>query len=151
MYKGLLTMNLLKKSILIVAAITIIGVGAFFVWYYLNAPEETKNNADDITVDELVEISVDTEIISTNLADGKFIKAKFKIITKSKKTAEEVEKLNFRVENTIIKSLNSLTKEQVIGLDGLTAIEKNLKKELNKEFDSKDSITRVYIVESIVQ
>ncbi|NMD69125.1 hypothetical protein HHO41_02405 [Bacillus sp. DNRA2] len=143
-------MNLLKKSLLIIGIITIIGVGAFFVWYFLNAPDETKNQ-DDLSIEELQEISLDTEPIMTNLADGNFVKAQFKIVTKSKKTAEEITKLNFRVENTIIKNINGLKKEEIIGLDHFADLEENLKNDLNKEFDSKDYITKVYIVELLVQ
>jgi flagellar FliL protein len=144
-------MNLLKKSMMIVGMITIICVGTFMVWYFLNAPNETKQNQDDIPVDELLEISIDTKMITTNLADGNFIKAKFKIVTNSKKTAQEMGKLNFRVENTIIKHINGLEKEDVIGLESFTKLEENLQNELNKEFDSKDYITRVYIVDLLVQ
>lgn len=144
-------MNLLKKSLMIIGIITIIGVGAFFVWYFLNESNEVKSNQDDLSVEELLEISLDTETITTNLADGNFIKAKFKIVTKSKKTAEEIGKLNFRIENTIIKNINGLNKEDVIGFEQFTSLEENLKKELNKEFDSKGYITRVYIVDFVVQ
>ncbi|WP_318507815.1 flagellar basal body-associated FliL family protein [Bacillus sp. T3] len=144
-------MNLLKKSILIVAIITIIGVGAFFAWHLLNNADEEKKNSEELTVEELLEISIDTEPITTNLADGSIIKIDFKIVTDSKNSAEEMEKLKFRVESTIIKSLNGMKKKDVIGLEGFTAIQDKLKNELNKEFVSKDMITKVYIVDLLVQ
>lgn len=144
-------MNLLKKSILIVGIITIIGVGAFFTWYLLNNKDEDKKNSEELSVEELLEISIDTEPITTNLADGSIIKIDFKIVTDSKDSAEEMEKLKFRVESTIIKSLNGMKKHDVIGLEGFTLIQDKLKNELNKEFVSKDMITKVYIVDLLVQ
>ncbi|WP_147535404.1 flagellar basal body-associated FliL family protein [Bacillus marasmi] len=143
-------MNLLKKSLLIIGSITFIGVGAFFVWFALNAPSETKNQ-DEVSIEELLEISLDTKPITTNLADGNFMQAKFKIVTKSQKTAEEISKLNFRIENTIIKNINSLKKNEVIGIKGFKSLEESIENDLNKEFDSKDYITRVYIVDFLVQ
>lgn len=144
-------MNLLKKSLLIVGIITILGISAFFVWYFLNAPDETNRNSDELSVEELLEISIDTKPITTNLADGSMIKTQFKIVTDSKDHAEEIKKLNFRMESTIIKSLNGLKKKDVIGLEGFTSIQENLKTELNHEFEDKEIITKVYIVDLMVQ
>ncbi len=143
-------MNLYLKSFLIIAVISIIGVGGFFAWNHFNSPAEEKAKVEKPTIDEVLKKSVDTEEITTNFADGGFIKTKFKIITTSENNAEEIKKLDFRVEDTIIKSFNSMKKEEASGPKGFTLIEKSLKDKLNKELGS-NYITRVYMVDKMIQ
>jgi flagellar protein FliL len=152
-------MNLFKKTILVIGIITVLGVGGYVVWDQLFTSEKEVKAKDinqsmdtvlDQPVDELIEQSIDTETITTNFVDKGFIKTKFKIITSSKEKAEEIKKLQFLVESTIIKSLNEMKQEEAKGLQGFTYIETILKDKLNKEL-GKDYITRVYTVDLLIQ
>jgi flagellar protein FliL len=152
-------MNLLKKTMLVIGIITVFGVAGYAVWDQLFTSEkevkakDTNQNIDvvlDQPVNELIEQSVDTETITTNFVDQGFIKTKFKIITSSKQNAEEIKKLQFLVESTIIKSLNEMKQEEAKGLQGFTYIETMLKDKLNKEL-GKDYITRVYTIDLLIQ
>ncbi|PFP30800.1 hypothetical protein COJ96_02220 [Bacillus sp. AFS073361] len=140
-------MNLYKKSMLIIGIITLVGVGGYFGWEKLNAPKE---EIKEPTAEELLEQSVDTEMITTNFADEGFIKMRFKIITKSKKDAEEIGKLQFHIESSIIQYVNNIKKEEANGPKGLTLIENNLQKVLNQELGT-NYITRVYMIDKVVQ
>lgn len=143
-------MKLYLKSIMIMGIITVIGVGGFLGWrYFENKPKETAKETAP-TIDELLKKSVDTEAITTNFVDGGFVKAQFKIITTSEKQAEEVTKLTFRVESSIINSLNGMKKKDALGPDGFALIENNVKNELNKELGG-NYVTKVYTVDLLVQ
>jgi flagellar protein FliL len=142
-------MNVYKKSILIIAIITIIGIAGFFTWNYLQTKPDKETKKQE-TIEELLEKSVDTEVIATNLADQGMAKMKFKIITTSKKNAEELTKLSFLTESTIIKYFNGLTKKEMTGPGAIESIETKLMDNLNKALGH-EYVTRIYIVEHMVQ
>jgi flagellar protein FliL len=143
-------MNVYKKSILIIAIITLVGIAGFLGWNYLQSKPEEKETKKQETIEELLEKSVDTEVITTNLADEGLAKMKFKIITTSKKNAEELTKLSFLTESTIIKYFNGMTKQEMTGPAAIETIESILKDELNQVLGH-EYVTRVYIVEHMVQ
>lgn len=120
---------------------------AFAYIYYLN--NEAKAH-EGPTVEEIVESSMDIPEIVTNLEGEEYIRVSFKIQTDSKDTKEELEKLNFRVNNIIIKHLSNLDKEQLEGLDGKTKLEENLKDEIN-EILPKGKVVQVYITSIVIQ
>lgn len=141
-------MKLLKK-VMIIIGITIIGIGGYFLWDYLYSPKEAKVT-DKPTIEELLEQSVDTETITTNFADSGYIKAQFKIITTSPKNAEELKKLSFLVESTMIKSINGMKKVEASGPKGFALLESRLRDDLNKNLGDK-YISHVYIVDLLLQ
>jgi flagellar protein FliL len=143
-------MNVYKKSILIIGIITIIGVAGFFTWNYLQTKPDEKETKKQETIENLLEKSVETETITTNLADVGLAKMKFKIITNSKKNAEELTKLSFLTESTIIKYFNGVTKQEMTGTGAIETIENKLKDDLNKALGH-EYVTKVYIVEHMVQ
>ncbi|WP_251554548.1 flagellar basal body-associated FliL family protein [Neobacillus muris] len=142
-------MKLYIKSIVIIGIITVAGLGGYFGWEYFQKPKDAEAK-ESPSAEELLAMSVDTESITTNFKDGGFIKTKFKLITTSKDKAEELKKLEFRIESTIIQYINEVDKENVNGPDGIISLEDNLKTELNKELGD-DSITKVYMIEKIIQ
>jgi flagellar FliL protein len=143
-------MKLYIKSLMIIGIITIIGVGGLFGWkYYQNHSKQSASRALP-TIDELLKQTVDTEAITTNFVDGGFVKTQFKIVTTSQKNAEEITKLPFRVESSVINSLNAMKKEEALGPNGFKLIENNVKNELNKELGG-NYVTRVYATDLLVQ
>jgi flagellar protein FliL len=143
-------MNVYKKSILIIGIITIIGIAGFFTWDYLKSKPDEKETTKQESIEEILEKSIDTEEITTNLADQGIAKMKFKIITTSKKNAEELTKLSFLTESTIIKYFNGMTKQEMTGQGAIETIETSLKDNLNKALGH-EYVTKIYIVEHMVQ
>lgn len=142
-------MNLYIKSTLIIALITVIGIGGIFTWKRVTAPSSANTN-QTLSVDDLLKQSVDTEPITTNFTDGGFIKAQFKLVTTSSKKAEELQKLSFEVQNTIIQTLNEMKSNDFNGPEGFDLAENLLKKKLNQVL-GKDYIERIYTIEKTVQ
>lgn len=145
-------MKLYVKSLLILVVITVIGVGGYFVWHQITHPAQAEANskAAQQTVDDLINESVDTDSITTNFADGGFIKAQFKLITTSQNNAQEIQKLSFRIEDTIIQTINQIKRADAVGPKGFTLIENNVKNDLNKALGG-NYITRVYLVDKLIQ
>lgn len=142
-------MNLYIKSILIILLITLLGVGGGLIWEKVSTPTEAKAK-HSITIDDLLQQSIDTDTITTNFTDGGFIKARFKLIATSQKKAEDLQKLSFEVQSTIIQTLNGMKSEDVNGPKGLDFVENLLKKRLNQEL-GENYIERVYTTEKTVQ
>ncbi|MCH6263918.1 flagellar basal body-associated FliL family protein [Neobacillus citreus] len=143
-------MKSLKLFLIAIGVLLLISIGGYFAYQHFLGPGQTKGEEELPTIDQVLEKSVDTENITTNFANGGFIKTKFKIITTSPKNAEEVKKLQFLVESSIIKTINRMTKEESVGSAGITLIEENVKEELNKELGEK-YVTRVYLTDELIQ
>ncbi|MDF2536002.1 MAG: fliL [Bacillales bacterium] len=145
-------MKLHVKTILILIAITAIGVAIYFYWQHKTQDMRTDVKAElgQLTVDDLISESVDTDSITANFADGDFIKVQFKLIIKSQTKAEEIKKLSFRTKDNIIKTINQIKKSDAVGPNGVDLIENSVKKSLNKDF-GENVVTDVYLVDKLIQ
>ncbi|MGE6413336.1 flagellar basal body-associated FliL family protein [Planococcus kocurii] len=141
-------MGKLKKIIGVVIIAIVIGGGAafYFLQKDVKAEEETSLSAE-----ELAELSIDTDIITTNLASsGNFGIVQFNILLSDKDTKEEAEKRTAEVRAAIIATVASFTKEELIGESGITMIEEELVKRLTEVFE-KGTVERVLVTEFKLQ
>ena len=137
-------MNRFVKTMLISLSILIVvGVSTF-----LAVLKATDKNDDEITIDEMNEYSYETPEITTDLADGKFVRIQFQVITDGKKAFEEVEKREFQIKNVLIKELAVMNEEDF--KTGLSDLEGNMRDNLN-EVMTEGMITDVYTVSKILQ
>lgn len=120
---------------------------AFAYFYYLNHQAEAVNGP---TVDEIVESSLEIPEIVTNLRGDEYIRVSFTIETDSEETKSELEKLDFRVNNIIIKHLSNLESEELEGLEGKTRLENDLKEQIN-EVLPRGKVVKVYITSIVIQ
>lgn len=139
--------KMLTIMLIVLAAITLIGVVALFI--VMNFTGDSKE-ASGPSIDEILEQSVETEEITTNLMSNDFIRIKFKITTDSVKAKEELEKRNFQAHNIIIQELSSMKAEDFKGKDNLQELESMLKMRLN-EIMQEGTIDKVYITSFILQ
>lgn len=141
-------MGKLKKIIGVVIIAIVIGGGAafYFLQKDVKAEEETSLSAE-----EVAELSIDTDIITTNLASsGNFGIVQFNILLSDKDTKEEAEKRTAEVRAAIIATVASFTKEELIGESGITMIEEELVKRLTEVFE-KGTVERVLVTEFKLQ
>lgn len=138
--------KLLTVMLIILVSITLIGVVLFVVLTQLNKQSATL----EPSIDEILECSVDVPEITTNLADGKFIRIELKIQTDSKNAAKELEKRNFQTNNIIIEELSELTEENLKGKEGKILLESTIKARLN-ELMQEGEVQQVYITSYIIQ
>ena len=104
-----------------------------------------------ITAEELAELSIDTDIITTNLASASnFAIVQFNILLSSEEAKEETEKRTPEVRAAIISTIASLSKEQLVGGGGITTLEKELSSKLSKIVET-GKVERVLVTEFKVQ
>ena len=132
--------------LIIIIAMTLIGVVALVV--IMNFTDTTKTK--EPTIDEIIEYSVETEKITTNLLDNNFIVVKFKIQTDSKKAKEELTKRMFQVKNIIIEEMSSMKTEQFKGKEGIIELENIIKMQIN-EVMTEGTVEEVYVIDFVIQ
>jgi flagellar FliL protein len=138
--------KMVNIMIIILVVITLSGVVAYFVITNLTKEDGPK----EPSIDEILEQSIDTEEITTNLNDGHFLVIQLKIQTDNIKTKEELEKRNFQIKNILIQELASMKSEQFASKEGLLEVEDLLKMRLN-EIVQEGTVEKVYITNRLVQ
>jgi flagellar FliL protein len=142
-------MGKLKVFVVLILVVAVIGGGAMF---YLKkdlifGPKTEKA----ITAEELAELSIDTDVITTNLASASnFAIVQFNILLSSEEAKEETEKRTPEVRAAIISTIAGLTKDQLVGGEGITTLEKELSSKLSKIVET-GKVERVLVTEFKVQ
>lgn len=138
--------RLIMIMMILLVAIALAGaVALVFVLKYTNQ-EPVKEK----TIEQVLDVSVDIPEITTNLADGGYIRISFKIQTDSKKAKKELEKRMFQVNNIIIQELSDKTAETLKGKEGQNQFEEEIKIRIN-EILQNGKVERVYITQFILQ
>ncbi|MCP1490655.1 flagellar FliL protein [Peribacillus frigoritolerans] len=139
--------NLLAIMLIILVAITLVGVIAVVVVTKLSDPTSAE---DKPSIDEIVQSSVEVPEITTNLAGNDYIKISFMVQTENKKAKEELEKRNFQVKNIIITELSEMKAEDLTGKKGKEKLQEALKTRMN-ELMEEGKVEKIYITSSILQ
>jgi flagellar protein FliL len=129
-----------------IVAIGLVGAAGYFGFQYFSP----KTEASEPTAKELDKLMVETEEITTNLADNSYVKIKFKIQADNKDAKHELEKRLFQVNNLIIYEISNKKTAELSGQKGLISLEETLKKEMNK-FMQDGKVVRVYTTQKIIQ
>jgi flagellar protein FliL len=138
--------KLLNITLIIIFAITLVGVTAFVVFMKFTDQDGDK----EPSADEIVKSSVEIEEITTNLASNDYIKISFTLQADSKKAKEELEKRNFQVRDIIISEISNMKAEQFEGNHGKELLKTNIKKRIN-EIMQEGTVVNVYITSFILQ
>lgn len=138
--------------ILILAIVLLFGVW-FVLWWTTQQPKAQPKSGQahaGESAEELLERTVDTPEIVTNLYSGNFIRIQFKLVLDSEETREELEKRMFQVEHTAIALLSSLTPDDIRGEQGLRNVEERLKARVNALLQT-GKVERVITTKKMVQ
>ena len=138
--------KLLTIMLIILVTITLIGV----IVVVLLTQLDKGTNTVGPTIDEIVESSVDIPEITTNLADGSFVRITLKLQASDKKSGEELFKRDFRVKNIVIQELSEMEKESLEGKQGKIAFQNAIKSQVN-ELMQTGEVTQVYITSYVLQ
>jgi flagellar protein FliL len=138
--------ELIKMMVIILVIIALIGTVALVAVMKLTEKQDQRAPS----ADEIVASSIDISEITTNLADGSYVKVSFKIQTNSKEGKEEAEKRDFQIKNIIIEELSEMKAENFKGKKGLTALEERLKQQIN-QIMQEGRVEQVYITSFILQ
>ncbi|MGE7931705.1 flagellar basal body-associated protein FliL [Viridibacillus arvi] len=137
--------KLLTIMLIILVSITLLGVIALVTVNQLN-----KGSAEEPSIDEIIEASVDVPELTTNLAGTNFVKISLKIQTDSKKAAKEIGKRDFQVKSIVIEELSEMTKSDLEGKKGKKMLKTTLKTRFN-ELMLDGKVQEVYITSYIIQ
>lgn len=136
----------LKPIILIIVAAILLLGGVWFFLHKSTSEEKTK----ELSADEIIAMSVETENITTNLSSDGYVQLSFQLQTDSEKAKEELEKRDFQVKNVILKLFSSLTEDEINSPDETVKFEEQIKTELNK-FMQSGHIVKVYTTNKMIQ
>jgi flagellar FliL protein len=145
--------KLMNMALIILIAISLLGSTAFVLYqYFLSDSEQTmKDEAPEkLSIDEILERTVETKEIKTNLADDKYILIKFAFQLDSIDAKEELQKRNIQLNSTIISVLASTQSEEIHGEEGLKKLETTLLNRVNEVMEE-GKVVRVYITDKILQ
>ncbi|BAK17410.1 flagellar basal body-associated protein [Solibacillus silvestris StLB046] len=137
--------KLLTIMLIILVTITLFGVIVVVLLTQLN-----KEKPDGPTIDEIIESSVEIPEITTNLADGSFVRITLKIQGSDKKAGEELFKRDFQVKNIVIQELSEMEEEALEGKQGKITFQDAIKSQVN-ELMQEGEVTQVYITSYVLQ
>lgn len=143
--------KLLVIMISILVVIASLGVGSYFLLKNSNSDEETEVEKE-LTIEEIIEFSVDTQMITTNLMSNNYARVQFRIQGKNAEGKVEIEQRLFQIENIIIRILANKHSSELSGREAIESLELKIKEEINALIDSSDEIVeRVYTTTLMVQ
>ncbi|MCP3026114.1 flagellar basal body-associated protein FliL [Halobacillus sp. A5] len=136
--------SIFKTMMIILGTITVLGAAALVL--VLNMSEGQADGERDI--DEIVESSMTTEDITTDIEGGDYVRISFRVVTDSEDALNELEKRDFQMQNILIKEMATMEgKDFSSDLDNL---EEEVKARLN-ELMTEGQITEVYTVDKVLQ
>jgi len=138
----------MKKVLVVLLIAALLGAGGAF--YFLKMNKEVDADAP-LTADEMVELSIDTEEITTNLATpASYAVVQFNILLGDKKVKEEMEKRHAEVRAAAIATVAGMEKEQLIGTEGITLLQDEMTVQL-ESLVGKGKVERVLVTQFKVQ
>ncbi|MGB2991399.1 MAG: flagellar basal body-associated FliL family protein [Paenisporosarcina sp.] len=141
-------MGKIKVIFVVFFAVAAIGASAMF---YMKKVEAEPEAEKAISAEELAELSIDTDVITTNLASASnFAIVQFNILLSSEEAKAETEKRTPEVRAAIISTIAGLTKDQLIGGEGISILEKELSAKLGNIVETGE-VDRVLVTEFKIQ
>ena len=137
--------KLLTIMLIILVTITLVGVIAVVLVTQLNKGPESS----EPTIDEIAVTLVDIPELTTNLADGSFVRMQLKIQTTSEESAAELLKRDFQVNNILIQELSEMDVEALEGKQGKVTFQNTIKSQIN-ELMQEGEVQQVYFTSYII-
>ncbi|KGX93165.1 flagellar basal body protein FliL [Pontibacillus halophilus JSM 076056 = DSM 19796] len=137
--------NVMKTMIIALVGITVVGVVALI--FVLNMDRD-QAAGEGRSIDEVVEASFETEELTTDLKDDRFVRVQFQIVTDNKAAKEELQKREFQLQNILIKELSKMDVKEF--KTGISNLESMIKSKLNELMDE-GKVTDVYTITKVLQ
>ncbi|WP_413381594.1 flagellar basal body-associated protein FliL [Alkalihalobacillus sp. 1P02AB] len=139
--------KILMIVMIMLIALTLVGVVAIVLLSQLN---QSASATDEASIDQIINVSYETEQIVTNLKSNDYIRVSFFIQLDSDDSLKEVEKRDFQINNLILRLLSEKTASELEGREGMEELETQLKTEIN-QFLSAGEVVRVYTTSWVIQ
>jgi flagellar FliL protein len=139
-----------KLNTILIATIVLVVLGGGALYYFQSKDAEAETEKK-LSAEELAELSVDTDIITTNLASAdNYAVVQFNILLDSKKAKEDTEKRTAEVRAAVISTVAGFTKDELIGKEGISTLEQQLAAKLG-EIIAEGKVERVLVTEFKLQ
>ncbi len=133
--------------LIILAALTLLGVIVFVLFnQFLDSPKEGQ----EPTIDEIINLSFDTDEITTNLQSNDFIRATFRIQVDSRSALSEIQKRDFQINNILLRSLSNKRSSELAGNEGIVDFENSIRDEINALMQEGE-VVQVYTTSWVIQ
>ncbi|MCR6096050.1 flagellar basal body-associated protein FliL [Salipaludibacillus agaradhaerens] len=140
--------RLVNIMLIVLAALTLIGVLTLVL--YTQFFQESDAEEGEPTIDQVLERSVETEEITTNLSSNNIIRSQYVIQLENNDAKKEFEKRSFQVENIIIQELSDMTATDFQGSAGIQGLEDRIKNRIN-EIMQDGEVVQVYMNQRVIQ
>ncbi|MET3682143.1 flagellar FliL protein [Alkalibacillus flavidus] len=136
----------IKIMLTTIIALTIIGIVAIILLLYVDFGS-TENG--EPTISEMAENSFVTDEITTDLADGNFIRIQFRVVTNDQDTMSQLQSgEQFILNDAIIEELTVMEGDDF--RNDLRTIRNNVKTAINERLNEGE-VTDVFITQKAVQ
>ncbi|WP_027963195.1 hypothetical protein [Halalkalibacillus halophilus] len=136
----------IKIMLTALITLTIIGVITIVILLFVDSGDMEEGER---TVEDMVENSFVTEEITTDLADGNFVRIQFRIVTDNNDASEELQQGDFfQLNDRIIQELTVMQEDDF--RNELEYVKQQVQDSLN-DILNQGMVTDVYIVEKAVQ
>ncbi len=132
---------------IILLTLTLLGVVTVVLINYFSVDTDPNR---EMTIDEILSLSHETQEITTNLLSNDFVRIKFRIQVDNKRALSEIQKRNFQLENIIIRELAGKNASDLAGTEGIEQLENQLKFRFN-ELMQDGMVLQVYTTRWIIQ
>ncbi|WP_280768974.1 flagellar basal body-associated protein FliL [Salipaludibacillus daqingensis] len=139
--------RLINIMLIILVALTLIGVIALVLYTQVFQEAEAEGEP---TIDQVLERSVETEEITTNLLSNHIIRSQFVFQLENEGAKQELEKRNFQIENIIIQQLSDMRDADFQGSEGIKELEGRIRSEVN-QIMQEGQVVQVYMNQRVIQ
>lgn len=140
----------MKKILLLIFLSSALLIGVAFGLWKIFLTEEVKPIPGALTAEDLLEYTVETGDITTNLKSGGFIQVKFQIQGDSIEAKEELTNRMFQIRNIVIYTLSTMTKEELKGSEKTVALEHTIQEKMNEQLTD-GQVMKVFTTKKLLQ
>ncbi|GAA0461310.1 flagellar basal body-associated FliL family protein [Alkalibacillus silvisoli] len=136
----------IKIMLTTLISLTIIGIVAIILLIYVDFNSEVDGER---SIQDMAENSFVTDEITTDLADGSFVRIQFRVVTDESNTSEELQEGEFFIINdAIIQELTVLERDDF--RNNLDSVRNKVSSALNDRLNDGE-VTDIFITEKTVQ
>lgn len=140
----------MKKIVVVFLIVLVTAVLVAGTIFFLDTEVLSLEKEEGLTAEEIAELSIDTDVITTNLASKHFAVVQFNILLDNKQSKKELELRTPEVRAAIISTVAGFTRDELTGQDGIDLLETELFRKLENMLQIGE-VSRVLVTEYKIQ
>lgn len=135
--------------IMIISLLLLVAVSGAIIWQLFKEPKEPALS-ESLSAKELEEYTLETEELTTNLAERGLVLLQFQLQANSSQAKEELELRMPQIRHLIIRTVSDRTLSDIKGSEGINDLEETIQEELNQLIQT-GRVTKVYTTKILTQ